>query len=164
MVLVVAPGVVAPMPVVPPAGAVLAVPSPKLVPGAMVGLAPPKSPPNAGAAVADVLAGAVEAVAAVVSVFGAKKFNPVVAGAVFDVGVDPVPIEGAAVVPVSVAIAPGGLKLPKIFDPLVVPVLGAAVVGLAPNRPPDGAVIVGAVVVVVDIDRQEGLTSTQGYN
>ena len=152
--VVIAPGAVVLVPVVPAAGAVFAVPSPKPVPGALVGLAPPKSPPKAGAAVADVLAGAAEEVAVVVSVFGAKKFNPVVAGAVVDVAVDPVPIEGAAVVPVSVAFAPGGFKLPKIFDPLVVPVLGATVVGLASNRPPDGV-----VVVVAGIDRQGGLAS-----
>ncbi len=145
VVVVVAPGAVVVVPVVPAAGPVLAFPSPKPVPGLMVGLAPPKSPPKAGA-VAEVLAGA-DVVVAAVSGFGAKRLGPVVPAAVVDVGVDPAPIEGAAAVPVPVAVAPGGFKLPKRFDPLAVPVLGAAVVGLVSNRPPDGADIVGAVVV-----------------
>lgn len=158
VVVVVAPGAVVLVPVVPAAGAVFAVPSPKPVPGARVGFEPPKSPPKPGAAVADVLAGTAEVVVVPVSAFGAKRFDPVVTAA------DPVPIEGAAVVPVPVVVAPGGFKLPKRFDPLAVPVLGAAVVGLALNRPPDGAAIVGAVAVVADIHCQRRLTSVQDCN
>jgi hypothetical protein len=56
-----------------------------------------------GAVVVVVLAGAAEVVVVAVSVFGAKRFNPVVPGAVVDVGVDPVPVEGAAAVPVPIA-------------------------------------------------------------
>ena len=153
VVFVVVVGVVVLVPAGPAAGAALAPPSPKPVPGAVLGLAPPKSPPKVGAAVVVVLVGVAEVVVVGASVFGAKRFNPVVAGAVVNVGVDPVPIDGAAVVPVPVVIDPGIFNPPNRLDPLVVPELGAAVVAEPPAR-----------AAVADMDRQRGLKGTPAYN
>lgn len=152
-VVVAETGAVVLVPVAPAGGTVLAVPSPKPVPGARVGLTPPKSP---------VLAGAAELVAGAVSVFGAKRFSPAVPRAVADVEVEPVPV---AAVPVPSAVVPGGFKPPNILNPLVEPVVGAAVVAvvdLASNGPPAGAAVVGVVSAVADIGHQKDTQKCTG--
>jgi hypothetical protein len=140
-----------------PAGAVPRVPSPRPAPG----LTPPKSPPSPDVPVETVIAGAAAEVVVALSGFGAKRPSPVVPGAVTVVGVDPAPVEGAAVVPVPVVVIPGGFRPPKILKPLVIPVVGAAPVGFVSNRPQAGAAVVGVAVEIAALMVKRALRGTQ---